>query len=126
MKELTEIRAIRNKKQYQRYLNRINELMDSDPSRSSKEGQLIETLAILVEDYEKRKHWDIPLPDDPVEVIKTRMSDLGLRQADLTDVIGDKTVVSRILNGSRKLTYSMVKPLSDLLKVPAEFLLERA
>jgi len=125
MKEL-EIRAIRNKEQYLLYLDKIDKLMDSDPSRLSKEGQLLETLAILVEDYEKKQHWDIPLPDDPIEVIKTRMNDLGLKQADLADVIGDKTVVSRILNGSRRLTYSMIKPLSDLLKIPAEFLLERA
>lgn len=124
MKEL-EIRAIRNKEQYLLYLDKIDKLMDSDPSRLSKEGQLLETLAILVEDYEKKQQWDIPLPDDPIEVIKTRMSDLGLKQADLADVIGDKTVVSRILNGSRRLTYSMIKPLSDLLKIPAEFLLER-
>lgn len=125
MKEL-EIRAIRNKEQYLLYLDKIDKLMDRDPSRLSKEGQLLETLAILVEDYEKKQHWDIPLPDDPIEVIKTRMNDLGLKQADLADVIGDKTVVSRILNGSRRLTYSMIKPLSDLLKIPAEFLLERA
>jgi HTH-type transcriptional regulator/antitoxin HigA len=125
MKEL-EIRAIRNKEQYLHYLTKIDKLMDSDPSRLSKEGQLLETLTILVEDYERKQQWDIPLPDDPIEVIKTRMSDLGLKQADLADVIGDKTVVSRILNGSRKLTYSMVKPLSDLLKIPPEFLLEQA
>jgi HTH-type transcriptional regulator / antitoxin HigA len=125
MKEL-EIRAIRNKEQYMLYLNTIDKLMDSDPSRLSKEGQLLETLAILVEDYERKQQWEIPLPDDPIDVIKTRMSDLGLKQADLADVIGDKTVVSRILNGSRRLTYSMIKPLSDLLKIPAEFLLERA
>ncbi len=125
MKEL-EIRAIRNKEQYLLYLDTIDKLMDSDPSRLSKEGQLLETLAILVEDYERKQQWDIPLPDDPIEVIKTRMSDLGLKQADLADVIGDKTVVSRILNGSRRLSYSMIKPLSNLLKIPAEFLLERA
>lgn len=121
-----EIRAIRNKEQYHLCLTKIEELMEHDPSRTSKEGQLLETLAILVDDYEKKQQWDLPMPGDPVEIIKIRMNDLGLKQADLAEAIGDKTVVSRILNGSRKLTYSMIKPLSDLLKVPAEFLLERA
>jgi antitoxin component HigA of HigAB toxin-antitoxin module len=50
-----EIRSIRSKKQYQEYLNKINILMDTDPSANSEEGQLLETLAIIVEDYERRQ-----------------------------------------------------------------------
>jgi len=120
-----EIRSIRSKKQYQEYLNKINILMDTDPSANSEEGQLLETLAIIVEDYERRQGWEIPAPESPIEVIKLRIDNLGLKQADLVPVVGDKTVVSRILNGTRKLTYSMVNPLSKLLRVPVELLLEK-
>lgn len=126
MKQSVEIRAIHTKKQYSQYLSIIDELMDEDPAPSSESGQLLETLSILVDEYEKRQGWELPLPKNPVEVIKSRMVELDLKQVDLAEAIGDKTVVSRILNGSRKLTYSMVRPLSDLLKVPAEFLLEKA
>jgi HTH-type transcriptional regulator / antitoxin HigA len=126
MKQSVEIRAIHTKKQYTQYLSIIDELMDEDPAPSSESGQLLETLSILVDEYEKRQGWELPFPKNPVEVIKSRMVELDLKQVDLAEAIGDKTVVSRILNGSRKLTYSMVKPLSDLLKVPAEFLLEKA
>jgi len=120
-----EIRAIRSKKQYQEYLSKIDTLMDNDPSVNSGEGQLLETLTILVEDYERKKEWEIPAPESPIEVIRLRMDNLGLKQADLVSVVGDKTVVSRILNGTRKLTYSMINPLSKLLRVPPEFLLEK-
>jgi len=120
-----EIRAIRTKKQYEEYLSKIDQLMDNDPSPNSAEGQLLETLVILVEDYERKKGWTIPAPENPVEMIRIRMDDLGLKQSDLVAAVGDKTVVSRILNGSRKLTYSMITPLSKLLKVPPEFLLEK-
>ncbi len=99
--------------------------MEADPSPNSKEGQLLETLALLVEDYEKKQGWEIPPVDDPVEIIRKRMDDLDLKQSDLAKVIGDKTVVSRILNRSRQLTYSMVVPLSKLLRVPPEFLLKK-
>ena len=119
-----EIRAIRSRKQYHEYLDRIDKLMDTDPSPNTEEGQLLETLSILVEDYEKRQGWELPAPESPVKVIKLRMDNLGLKQADLVPVMGDKTVVSRILNGSRILTYSMVNPLSKLLRIPPEFLLE--
>lgn len=126
MKQSVEIRAIHTKKQYILYLSIIDKLMDEDPAPSSESGQLLETLSILVDEYEKRQGWELPLPKNPVEVIKSRMVELDLKQIDLAEAIGDKTVVSRILNGSRKLTYSMVRPLSDLLKVPVEFLLEKA
>ena len=99
--------------------------MDNDPSTNSTEGELLETLAILAEDYERKKGWEIPAPENPVELIKLRMENLGLKQADLANAVGDKTVISRILKGSRKLTYSMVVPLSRLLKVPPELLLEK-
>jgi HTH-type transcriptional regulator / antitoxin HigA len=125
MKE-EKIKVIRSKKQYEEYLRQIDELMDIDPSPNSDEGRFLETLTILVEDYEKRNGWDIPEPSNPVEVIRLRTESLGLKQADLVSAIGDKTVVSRILNGSRKLTYNMIAPLSKLLRLPPELLLERS
>jgi HTH-type transcriptional regulator / antitoxin HigA len=120
----TEIRVIRSQKQYQEYLARIDELMDLDPAFNSAEGQLLETLTVLVEDYERKRGWELPPPESPVDVIKQRMNDLGLKQTDLVPAIGDKTIVSRILSGSRKLTYTMINPLSKLLRVPPELLLE--
>jgi HTH-type transcriptional regulator/antitoxin HigA len=121
-----EIRAIRSQKQYQEYLAEIDMLMNADPSPKSAEGKVLETLTLLVEDYEKKKGWEIPIPENPVQLIVTRMEHLGLKQSDLVSAVGDKTVVSRILSGSRKLTYSMINPLSKLLKVPPELLLERS
>lgn len=89
-----EIRVIRSMKQYNEYLNEIDTLMDKDPSPNTDDGQILETLTILVEDFEKKKGWEIPVPENPVEVIKIRMDDLGLKQADLVKAVGDKTVVS--------------------------------
>jgi HTH-type transcriptional regulator/antitoxin HigA len=85
----------------------------------------LETLTVLIEDYEKKQGWEIPQSVNPIEVIKNRMDALNLKQTDLAEIMGDKTIVSRILNGSRKLTYLMIMPLSNLLRVPPEFLLEK-
>ena len=125
MKNTFEVKAIRSKAQYQQYLKRVDELMNLDPSVNSSEGQILETLTILIEDYERKQGWEIPSSVSPVEVIRARMEELDLKQSDLAHAIGDKTVVSRILNGSRKLTYSMIAPLSNLLRVPPELLLEK-
>lgn len=120
-----KIRAIRTKDQYQEYLWKVNQLMDLDPEPESSEGILLETLAILIDEYESRLGYDIPLSNDPLLVVKRRMEDLDLKQKDLIPAIGDKSVVSRILKGERKLTYDMIGPLSELLKVPVELLIKR-
>ena len=125
MKNTFVVKAIRNRAQYTAYLAKVDKLMDSDPTASSEAGQLLETLTILIEDYERQQGWEIPRTENPVEVVKNRMEKLSLKQTDLVEVMGDKTVVSRILSGSRKLTYSMITPLSNLLRVPPEFLLEK-
>ena len=125
MQSKFEVTAIRSKSQYLQYLKEVDELMDLDPSGNSPEGQMLETLTILIEDYERKQGWEILMPDSPIEVIRTRMEALSLKQTDLAEVIGDKTVVFRILKGSRKLTYSMITPLSNLLRIPPEFLVEK-
>jgi len=122
MNQTVNIRAIRSEEQYTEYLKIIDELMDLDPEKNSDAGELLETLAILVEDYEKKQNLEIPDTLSPVEVIKIRMSDLGLQQKDLVPAIGDKATVSKILNNKRKLTYEMVSRLSKLLRVPADML----
>ena len=124
MNQTINIRAIKSEKQYNEYLKVIDELMDLDPEKDSDAGELLETLAILVEDYEKKQNFELPNTLTPVEVIKIRMADLGLQQKDLVAAIGDKATVSKIMNHKRKLTYEMVGRLNKLLKIPAELLLE--
>lgn len=123
--KLKDISVIRSEEQYKSYLQRVDKLMDSDPFPDSEEGILLDTLTILLEDYERKHGWELPAPDDPVEVIRIRMNDLGMKQQDLVPAIGDKTLVSRILNRSRQLNYKMVLPLSELLGIPAELLLKK-
>lgn len=123
MKTNFEISAIHSEHQYNSYLEEVDKLMSFDPSPDSEEGLLLETLVILIEDYESKRGWEIPFADNPLEVIKIRMKDLGLNQKDLIPVMGNETEVSRILKGTGQLTYPMIKPLSELLRIPPDLLL---
>ncbi len=125
MKNDLEISVVRTESHYKSYLAKVDQLMEEDPLPNSVEGKLMETLVILVEAYEKKKGWELPMAKSPIHIIKTRMDDLGLKQSDLIKAMGDKSVVSKVLSGTRKLTYSMVAPLSELLRVPPELLLEK-
>ncbi len=113
------IKPIKSKKDYQNSLILIEKLWDS--KLNTAEGDLLEIITILVEDYEK-KYFKIDYPD-PVEAIKFRMEQLGLRNSDVASIFGGKNRVSEILNRKRNLTVNMIKRLHTELGIPAESLL---
>lgn len=75
-----------------------------------------------MEAYEQ-KHYKIN-PPDPVEAIKFRMEQLGLKPSDLAKILGGRSRVSEVLNKKRKLTVEMMRSLHKHLAIPAECLLE--
>ncbi len=67
--------------------------------------------------------FPIDLPD-PIEAIKFRMEQMGIKQKDLIALIGFKGRVSEILNKKRKLTLDMIRKLSKALDIPTEVLVQ--
>jgi HTH-type transcriptional regulator/antitoxin HigA len=61
---------------------------------------------------------------DPIEAIKFRMEQMGMRQKDLAEVVGFTSRVSEILNRKRKLTLNMIRKLSYKLHIPTEVLVQ--
>lgn len=113
------IKPIKTKKDYQAALKKIEKLFDAKPD--TPDGDLLEVLVTLVEAYEQ-KYFRI-VPPDPVEAIKFRMEQLGLKQSDLSDAMGGKNRVSEILNRKRELTADMMRKLHKQFNIPAESLL---
>lgn len=116
-----KIRPIKNEADYQEALERLEVIFDAP--MGSKEGDELEILSILIDNYEKR-HFPIDLPD-PIEAIKFRMEQMGMQQKDLAKAIGYKSRVSEILNKKRKLTLDMVRKLSQVLHIPSEVLIQK-
>lgn len=112
-------RLIKTKEDYTRALDRIEDLMDAEAGTA--EADELELLSTLVEMYEE-KEYPIGLPD-PIEAIKFRMEQLGLKQNDLIPFIGSRSKVSEVLNGIKSLTLSMMRGLNKGLGIPAEVLL---
>ncbi|MBL7914899.1 MAG: helix-turn-helix domain-containing protein [Bacteroidia bacterium] len=111
-------KVIKTEKDYQIALKRLEVIFDS--KKGSKNGDELELLSLLIDNYEKEK-FPIDLPD-PIEAIKFRMEQLGYSQKDLTEVIGLKSRVSEILNRKRKLTLEMIRKLHAVLGIPTEVL----
>lgn len=113
------IKPIKTKADYNSALKSIDLLLDC-PENSEEENNL-EVLSILVEDYERRHY---PVDEiDPVEVIKFRMEELGLRQKDIAKYLGGRSRISEILNRKRKLTVDMIRIVSKKLNLPVETLI---
>ncbi len=102
-------------------LQRLEEIFDAKPN--SKEGDELEILSILIEKYES-KNFPIDMPD-PIEAIKFRMDQLGMKQKDLAEAVGFNSRVSEILSKKRKLTIEMVRNLSEKLRIPTEVLIQK-
>ena len=114
------LKVIKTEKDYQAALKRLEFIFDA--KKSSKHGDELELLSLLIDKYEKEQFF-INLPD-PIEAIKFRMEQLGYKQKDLGEAIGLKSRISEILNRKRKLTFEMIRKLHEKLGIPTEVLIK--
>ncbi len=114
-----ELKPIRTKAEYKAALREIEVLFDA-PAKSPKADRL-EVLAMLVEKYEAQHH-PIPAPD-PIDFLNYWMETRGLTRKDLEPYIGSRGRVAEVLNRTRPLTLTMVRRLSEGLKLPADVLI---
>jgi len=109
---------IKNEEMYEEALAFVESMMDAKHG-SKQEGEL-ELWSLLIEQYEKEHH---PVSDpDPIEAIRFRMDQLGLKQKDLEDFIGQKSKVSEVMNRKRPLSLPRIRSLSSRLGIPAAVL----
>ena len=118
---IVEPKIIKTEEQYRVYLAEVDRLAVDDPATGTPDGDRLELLAKLVEDYEKER-FKFARPD-PIEAILFRMEEKGLRQKDLAPALGGKNRVSEILARKRPLTLTMVRALSESLQIPADLLI---
>ena len=121
-KSKMQLKILKTEKDYDKALNRIDELMELNPKLGTPESDELEILALLVEKYEEL-NWNIETPD-PIEAIKYRMEEMNLKQKDLIPYIGNKSKVSELLNRKISLSLSMVRNLSQALHIPVETLVK--
>ena len=115
-----EIRPIKTENDYEKSLERLEEIFDA--KSGSKEGDELEVLSILIDNYEN-ENYQIELPD-PVEAIKFRMEQMGYNQNDLAEVVGLKSRASEILNRKRKLSLGMIRQLHERMNIPTDVLIQ--
>ncbi len=116
-----ELKKIKTKKDYQAYLDWVDELFDKKVKPASPEGEKLQVVLILIKQYED-EHYPVPLPD-PIEAVKLKMQEKGLKSKDLVGIIGSKSYVSSLLNKKKPLTLEIAKLFYKELGVSADVLL---
>jgi len=115
-----DIKVIKTARDHDRALNRVNALIAG--KRTKTDNNELEVLGILIDVYED-EHFPIAKPS-PIEAIKFRMEQMGMKQVDVGRIIGSKSRASEVLSGKRPLTLPMIRNLSGELNIPAEVLIQ--
>jgi HTH-type transcriptional regulator / antitoxin HigA len=107
--------------EHRRLLREAAELMERpEEDISEEEGRLLEMLAMLIEEYEDRRH---PLPQTtPQRMLGYLLAEKGMKASDLWDVL-PKSRVSEILSGKRGISKTQAKQLANKFRVPVELFL---
>lgn len=110
-----EVRPIRTIEDHAEALGEIDRLWGADPG--SPEGERLDVLLALVEQYEDR-HLEIPRAD-PLGVLRFMMEQNGKTQSDLAALFGSRSRASEVLNGRRNLTLDQIRLLATHWRIPA-------
>jgi len=115
------LKVIKTEEEYQRFLDWSDEMFDKKVSPDSPEGEELKVILLLIQQYEDL-HYPIPKPD-PIDAIKIKMADLGLKNQHFVGKVGSKGYVSAILNRKKPLTLQLARYFHHELGIPAEVLL---
>lgn len=116
------LKPIKNSQQYEDALARAYALMQRDIKPDSKASDELEVLSILIREYEN-ENFPVPKPN-PIEAIKFRLDQLNMSEAELSEILGYRSRKSEILSGKRKLSLTMIRKLNEVLRIPAEVLIQ--
>lgn len=115
------LKVIKTEEEYQQFLDWADEMFDKQVPPDSSEGEELKVVLLLIKQWEDQ-YYAIPKPD-PIEAIKSKMADLGLKNQYFVGKVGSKGYVSAILNRKKPLTLEMVKYFHQELGIPAEVLI---
>lgn len=114
-----ELKILKSETEYQKAIKRTLEIFHAE--EGTPEEDELAVLLLLVKDYEE-KHVKIP-QISPVEIIKQKMREQGIKAKDLEPIIGSKGHVSSVLSGRREITLKVAQKLKEYFHLPSEVFL---
>ncbi len=93
-------KVIRSEAENDHYVEALYAL-EQKRSLSREEKELAELLTLLIEDFEQ-KRYQMPRAT-PLQTLSFLMEQHGLRQKDLVDIFGTRSIASEVLNGKARI-----------------------
>ena len=121
MKDMGDVRSIKDKATYQKVLDEIRRCEHVMPKGGTYMAQRLDLLMDLVEAYEMREMRR--LRPTAIEAIRIHMRSRNMIQADLAHVIGSRSRASELLSGKRKLTLNQAWKIHKAWNLLAEALI---
>ena len=115
------LKPIRTEQEYDQMMSWINGQFDQKVKPATPEGDTLQVALLLIKAYED-EHYPIPAPD-PIEAIRLKMEEKGIRNKDFVGRLGSKSYISAVLNKRKPLTLEMAKFFHKELGIPAGVLL---
>jgi HTH-type transcriptional regulator/antitoxin HigA len=115
------LKPIRTEDEYDTLMTWIDQQFDRQVKPNTPEGDLLQIALLLVKAYED-EHYPIPTPD-PIEAIRLKMEEKGVRNKDFIGKVGSKSYISAVLNRRKPLTLEMARFFHKELGIPASVLL---
>ncbi len=114
-------RAIHDESAYDNTIEMLDRLT-SLPRPTKGQQQYLETLSVLVEAYEN-EHHAIDRDQSPLDILKHLLDSNGMNASQLGELLGNRSLGSKILRGERGLSKRHIRTLAKRFKVsPALFL----
>jgi len=113
------LRPLRNKPDYTRATKILDSLaIRTEGTLSRDEQDYLETLALLIDDFDARHAPQTPKAD-PIDVLRHLMDAHDINPADVGRLLGSKGVASEVLNGKRSLSKAHIIALAARFHVDA-------
>jgi len=108
--------VIQTEKQYRQIGSRFGELVGKGRARTQDETRLMQLLALLIEDYDRRNAMP---PDNatPAERLRFLVEHSGKTPAVLLAIFGQRSHVNEALNGKRRISADQARKLAKLFSV---------
>jgi HTH-type transcriptional regulator/antitoxin HigA len=111
-------RPIRNDRELEAAIERLDNLDRRDPELTPEERELAELYTTLIEAYEER-HYPISHAS-PDQFLCALLEQRGLARADIAPMLGGSGHTSEILSGKRSISKTAAKKLAAFFNLPAD------
>lgn len=116
-----KLKPIKTEQEYDAMMAWVDDQFDRKTLPNSPAGEKLQVALLLIKAYEDA-NYPIPSPD-PIEAIRLKMAEKGIRNKDFVNKIGSKSYISAVLNRRKPLTLEMARFFHKELGIPANVLL---